>query len=133
MNLHEDIYYTEDLLFVNSTPFFLTLNRKILFTAVNYLVNIKVETILNSFKDIYSYYIKCGFHIATLHLDGEIPPLQAMIYEHMSGVPGINLTSANEHASDIERQVRVIQDRIIAVRHSRPFNKIPKLLSIYIV
>ena len=67
--LHRNIYLTADMLFVNSTLFFITPNRKIYFTAIN-ISNIKVKTILKAFKEIYIYYTKRGFHITNIHPDG---------------------------------------------------------------
>ena len=61
MKLQRDIYFTADILFVHSIPFFIILIRNICFTAVNHLANRKVEIILKDFKDIYSYYTKRGF------------------------------------------------------------------------
>ena len=95
--LHKDIYLTVDMLFVNGIPFFLTLSRKILFTAFNHLASRKVDTIFKAFKEIYSYYMKSGFHITNLHAYREFVPLQDMVYEHIPGRPRINITSTNEH------------------------------------
>ena len=39
MKLHKDIYLTADIFFVNKIPLFLTLSRKIMFTAANHLAN----------------------------------------------------------------------------------------------
>ena len=50
VKLYEDLYLTENLLFVNIIPFFLALIREICFTAVNHLANKKVETIFKAFK-----------------------------------------------------------------------------------
>ena len=50
VKLHKDIYLASDMLFVNSTPLFLNLSRKILFKAVNHVVSRKVETIFKAFK-----------------------------------------------------------------------------------
>ena len=73
------------MLFFNSIPSFLTLIRKICFEAVNNLANIKLETIFKTFKEIYIYYMKCGFDNTTIHADGELTPLQGMVYKHMPG------------------------------------------------
>ena len=56
-----------------------------------------------------------------------------MVYESIPGGARINIPSANEHVTDIEHQIRVVNERSIAVNHSLPFNKIHKLLTIYIV
>jgi hypothetical protein len=51
----------------------------------------------------------------------------------MPAGPVVNLTSASEHVPEIERRIRVVKERARAARHSLPFNRIPKLLTIYIV
>ena len=63
------------MFFVNGVPFFLALSRKMCFTDVNHLANRKLETIFKAFKEMYSYYMKRGFHITTIHADGEFSPL----------------------------------------------------------
>ena len=80
VKLHKDILLTADMLFFNGIPLCITLRRNICFAAVNHISNRKVETIFEVFKDIYIYYMKRGFHIKTLHEDGEFPPIQAMVY-----------------------------------------------------
>ena len=71
--LNKDIYLTADMFFVKIIPFFINLISKICFTSINHTTNRKVDTIFKAFKDIYSYYMKCCFHITTLHTDGEFP------------------------------------------------------------
>ena len=56
-----------------------------------------------------------------------------MVYKHIPGGPRINLTSENEHIQEIGRQIRAIKEITRAVRYSLPFNKTPKLITIYIV
>ena len=124
VKLHKDIYLTADMSFVNSIPFFITLLSKIWFTAVNHIVNRKVGIIFKAFREIYTYYVKRGFHITTPHAYGEFPPPQARGTR-------FNLTSANEHAPEIEHWIRVVKERTRAVSHILYFNHTPKLISIY--
>jgi hypothetical protein len=65
-----------DIFFVNKNPLFLTLSRKITFTAVNHLADRTVLQIFKAFKEIYQYYLQRGFHITVVHTDGEINPLK---------------------------------------------------------
>ena len=73
VKIHEYIYLTAYLFFVNGIPLFITLSSKILFTAVNYLASRKVETIFKDFKEAYSYYMKRGFYITNLYANGNFP------------------------------------------------------------
>jgi hypothetical protein len=53
--------------------------------------------------------------------------------ESMPGGPGVNLASSNEHVPEIERRIRVVKERCRATRHSLPFQRLPKLLTMHIV
>jgi hypothetical protein len=132
MKLHKEVFLTTDIFFVNKIHFFLTLSRKICFTGVNHLADRTVLQIIKAFKDMYQYYLQRGFHIKTVHADGEFAPLKSLI-ESMPGGPMVNLASANEHVPEIERRTRVVKERCRATRHSLPFETIPKLMTIHIV
>jgi hypothetical protein len=132
MKLHKEVYLTMDIFFVNKIPFFLTLSRKICFTAVNHLSSRSTRQIFEACKEIYLYYLQRGFRITTVSADGEFAPLQAY-NESLPGGPRVNLASANEHAPKIERRIRVVKERCRATRHSLPFLRIPTLLMVNIV
>ena len=48
---------------------------------MSHLDDIKAITMFKSFKEMYMYYLKRGFRITTLHVDGEFAALQALIHE----------------------------------------------------
>ena len=52
------------------------------------------------------YYLKRGFQITTLYVNGEFAPLQALIQD-MPEVLRSKLESACEHVPEIERQILV--------------------------
>ena len=133
INLHMYFVMTADILFDNKIPLFLTLSWKICFTMVHHLANMKVRKMYNAFNEVYIYYRMWGFSIITLHIDGYFSPLQAMIIEHTTGGPTINLTSENEHVLEIYCRIRVVKEIEIRVRQSIPLNRIPRLFLIYII
>ena len=132
MKLHKHVFLTADIFFVNKIPFFLSLSRKIYFTAATHLKSRKVAEIFKAFKEIYVYYLQRNFRITVVHVDGEFAPLQPLI-ESIPGGPQVNLTSADEHVPDIERRIRVVKERTRAMRHSLPYRRIPVLLMIHMV
>jgi hypothetical protein len=81
---------------------------------------------------MYQYYLQRGFHITTVHADGEFAPLKTLI-ETMPGGTMVNLASANEHVPEIEHRIWVVKERCRATRHSLSFHTIPKLMTIHIV
>jgi hypothetical protein len=108
-------------------------SQKICFTTVNHLADRTVPQIFKAFKEIYQYYLHRGFRITTVHVDGEFAPLTALI-EFMPGGLMVNLASSNEHVPEIKRRIRVVtKERCQATRHSLPFQRMPKLLTIHIV
>ena len=68
------------------------------------------------------YYLKCGFKITTLHVDGEFSILQALTQE-IPVWPRVNLSSASEHVTEIEIQIRGAKERIRYIRHSLTLKK----------
>ena len=132
LNLHREVFMTADIFFVNKIPFLLTMSRKICFTAVNHLANRTVPEIFKAFKNICQHCLQRGFRITEVHVDGEFEPLKPLI-ESLQGGPIVNLASANEHVPEIERRVRVVKERSRAVRHGLPFQRIPRLMTIWIV
>jgi hypothetical protein len=79
LKLHKEFFLTTDIFFVKKIPFFLTLSRKIFFTAVNHLTDRTVPQIFKAFKKMHQYYLKCGFHITTVRADVEFAPLKTLI------------------------------------------------------
>jgi hypothetical protein len=132
MKLHKEVFMMTGILFVNKNPFFLTLSRKITFTAINHLADRTVPQIFKAFKGIYQYYLQRGFHITVVHADGKFAPLKPLI-ESIPGGTVVNLASSNEHVPDVERRIRVVKERCRATRHSLPFDRIPKIMTIHIV
>ncbi len=51
----------------------------------------------------------------------------------LMGAPWLNLTSTNEHEPFIERCIRVVKERVWSIRHSIPFQTIPKIILTHMV
>jgi len=122
--MHKNVTLAIDIFFVNKIPFFGTLSRNICFTTVTHLANRTLRTIFNAFRGIYNYYYTRGFRITTVMADGEFAALQTL-FTDIYGAPNINLTAANEHEPFIERRIRVIKERVRALRHTLPFKTLP--------
>jgi len=61
-----------------------------------------------------------------------IESLRALINGMPRG-PRLNLAGANEHVPEIERRIRVVKERMRALRHGLPFNRLPRLMTIHAV
>jgi hypothetical protein len=132
LKLHEEVFLKTNIFFVKKILFFGHTMSQDIFLAVKNLADRTVPQIFKTFKEIYQYYLQHGFHITAVHANGEFALLKTLI-ESMPGAPMVNLASANEHIPKIERRIRVAKERYQATRHSLPFHKIPKLMTIHIV
>jgi hypothetical protein len=65
LKLHKEVYITANLIFVNKIPFFL-----------RYVLRQSITLQTELFKEIYQYYLQCGFPITMVHTDGEFAPLK---------------------------------------------------------
>ena len=131
-DLHRYITISIDVFFVNKIPFLITLSRKICFTTVTHLANRKIETIFKAFHGIFKYYLQRGFQIMTVTADGEFSPMDQLLLD-LPGAPRLNLAAANEHEPFVERKIRVIKERVRAVRHSLPFTALPMQMTTHMV
>ena len=88
-----------------------------------------MKNVFQAYKSLHRYYLRRGFIITTVHVDGENFPLKELI-EGMPGGPSMNLTRVNEHVPEIERGLRVVKERSRDLRHSLPYNRIPLIMTI---
>jgi hypothetical protein len=67
-----------------------------------------------------------------VHANHEFDALQSFIND-MPRAPRLNITSADEHVPEVERCIRVIKERVRAIRHSLPFDQVPQMITIHMV
>ena len=100
LKLGKKVYLTCDVFFVNKIRFFITLSRKIDFTATAHLKDRKIKTIFLALLAVYRFYLRQGFRITMVHADNEFGPMRPLIDKLRKG-PTINLAAANEHVPEI--------------------------------
>ena len=88
LKLGKEVYLTCDMFFVNKIPFFITLSRKIDFTATAHLKYRKIKTIFLAFLEVYKFYLRRVFRIKMVHADNEFVPMKPLI-DNLKKVPTI--------------------------------------------
>ena len=68
-----------------------------------------------------------------MRADSEFAPLQEMCNAKFPNGPQWSLATPGAHVSEIERLIRLIKERCRCMRHSFPFERVPKLLMIHTV
>ena len=127
---NKNVSLSGDIFFVNKIPFFATISENIKFTTAEVLASRKIKNIIAAIQHVKAVHDKRGFVIKTLLMDGEFAPIRN---DMASMSITLNVTAANEHVPQIERQIRVIKERVRAIRHSLPFKYIPGLMLMELV
>jgi Reverse transcriptase (RNA-dependent DNA polymerase) len=119
-----------DVMKVNNMPFLVTISRAIKFGTVAWLKNVKAETILNHIKDVRNVYVKRGFILEVVEVDGQFEPLRGALAG--MGVT-LNKCSRDEHVPVAERRIRTLKERCRSICNTLPFTKLPPMLTVQMV
>jgi hypothetical protein len=119
-----------DVMKVNKMPFLVTISRAITFETVAWLKNAKADTILKQITDVRNIYIKRGFLLETVEVDGQFEPLCGTISE--MGVT-LNKCYCEEHVPVAERRICTLKERCRRICNALPFKKLPGMLVVQMV
>jgi hypothetical protein len=75
MTHYHHLILGDDIMTVNKIPFFMTISRHIGFGTGKMLQNQKSATILGAIKQVKSIYMKRGFKLDHILMDGQFEPL----------------------------------------------------------
>ncbi len=130
MNRYKNVILAGDIMFVNKIPFLMTVSRYIKFGTAVMIKNKSNKTILAQIKAIQKVYMRRGFVITTLLMDGGFESMRADLADLRIT---LNTVSNAEHVPDIERHIRTIKERTRCVYNMLPFQKMPHRLVIEMV
>ena len=132
LNLHSRVFLAVDIFFVNSVAFFMSISRKICYTATIHLKNRKHKSVLDALKQTLTFYAQRGLHIKFIHGDGEFESLRSQI-EALPGHPRLEVAAPGAHVPEAERRIRVIEERSRDIEASLPFEQLPRLMVTHMV
>ena len=81
-------------------PFLVTISRAIKFGTVAFLKNAKIVTIMDNIKEVRNVYMKRGFVIEFIEVDGQFEPLRGELAP--MGIT-LNKCSREEHVPVVKR------------------------------
>ena len=116
-----DVTLTGDVMFVNGLCFVITTSRDILFTTSEFITNGKYETLLSYLKPVKQLYMKCGFKITNILMDGQFKPLRDNLYGLCIH---LNICGSNSQIGEIDRMIYVIKERIRGTYNTLEFKKL---------
>jgi hypothetical protein len=132
LTLHKDVFLTVNLFYVNKIGFLITHSRGICLTTVKWLDNRNIAGVFAALCEVFNAYKKRGFPITPAHGDSEFAPLKPF-FNTMTQPPTLILAVKGDHVPEIERRIRMVKERCRAIRHSLPFNKLPRIITMYMV
>ena len=122
LTANKQITLVGNVFFVNKIPFLTTMSQHVKFTTATHISSRKIKNIVDGIKQVKNVYIARGFQAENALFDGEfellVPDLGNM------GIKA-NITAANEHVPEIERQIRVNKECFCCVRHTLLFKFYP--------
>ena len=119
-----------DVMKVNKMPFLVSISRAIKFGTVAWLKNAKADTIMKHIKDIHKIYVKRGYILEIVKVDGQFEPLRGELAE--LGIT-LNKCSREEHVPVTERRIRTVKERCRSIYNTLPFTKLPGMLVVQMV
>jgi hypothetical protein len=130
LSTNQHVTLFSDIFFINKVPFFVTISDHLKFTTTEHIANRKLKQLVLASLHVKAIYAARDFQIKVMIMDGVFVPLK-----HNLATAGIvlNTTAANEYVPKIERQIRVIKERVRATRHILPFKVIPLTMLIDLV
>ena len=122
MNHYRKVVLHVDVMKVNKMPFLVTISRAIKFGTVAYLKNAKIGTIMDNIKQVRNVYMKRGFVLEFIEVDGQFEPLRGELAP--MGIT-LNKCSREEHVPVVERRIRTLKERCRSIVNTLPFKKLP--------
>jgi hypothetical protein len=122
MARYKDVVLCADIMFINSTPYLITVSRHLRFGTTTKLESKSSKTVTTQLLKVIKTYRGGGFSVKLVATDNEFNYMRGDLAE--CGVL-LNETSADEHVGEIERFIRTIKERVRATYNALPFRKIP--------
>jgi hypothetical protein len=88
-------------------PFLVTISRALKFGTVAWLKNNKAQTILENLTEVRNVYIKRGFILEVIEVDGQFECLRGELAA--LGI-ALNKCSREEHVPPAERRIRTLKE-----------------------
>ena len=127
---HKNVIPEMDMFWVNGLQFLHTISTQIKYRTVQFLLNLKAETLLVYLLTVCAAYRQRGFSIWQVNADGQFAFLRNKTLE--AGLP-LNTTVEDEYVKVFERSIQTTKELVRAKINTPPFKRIPAQIIIGIV
>ena len=112
-----------DIFYVDMIPCLTSISRKLLFTTARALRSRDNDTVISAIMEVISFYKMHEHEVDFILSDNEFGPLKKRIRKDMGAE--LNLSSPNEQVPEVERNIRLIKERLRSMLAGMPYSKIP--------
>jgi hypothetical protein len=130
MSHYQELVLGGDIMFVNQLPFFMTISRYIKFGTAESLKNQQNKTILAAIKQVKSIYMRRGFKISHMLMDGQFKLLRADMTDLQIK---FNMVSNDKHVPKIERHIHTVKACTHCIYNTLRFHQISPCMLIKMV
>ena len=128
---NKNVNLSIDTMYVNRLCFFTSISDNIHYRTAQFIPNRKADTYQKALKIIIHLYHKGDFRIKNIYCDNKF----GKMFKDLISIYDINVHSvpAQAHVFKAEQNIQVIKEYVQSSIHYLPYNKIPKIILIYIV
>jgi len=120
---HKNVSLCIDFMFVQSVVMLVTVSKNIKFTTLSVMKSRSLRETERELMNIINLYRRRGFVINVIHCDREFLALQQSdLAQHID----FNVVAMNEHVPEVERQIRVVKERIRCAWFHLPYATKPR-------
>jgi hypothetical protein len=116
-------------MFVNGVPFLVSVARGLNLVKAKFTPSQTAKQLAAGITRMIDLYDRGGFKVGTVLMDNEFEKLRNLV-----PILAINTTAAKEHVvPEVERKIRLIEERGRDILNTLPFKKMPRLMLIELV
>jgi hypothetical protein len=130
MSHYRELVLGRDIMFVNKIPFFMTISRHVKFGTDEMQKNQQNKTILAAIKQVKIIYLKRGFQVTHMLMDGQFESLRANLANLQIN---LNMVSNDEHIPKIKQRICTVKERTRCIYNTFPFCQVPPRMIVEMV
>jgi len=128
IDAQRDVTLCMDAMKVNGLWFLTTISRHIYYRTAQYTENQTVDCYRDALRSVIQIYNRAGFQVRRIHCDNEFVEIMDQLIEDPEFDIEINYANPQEHVPEAERNNRVLKERVRAVYHRLPYNRLPRTM-----
>ena len=123
---NRDLHLCIDVIHVNQIPLLTTVDTTIKYRSVSVLHGKSDDDFYEALDRVLRHYNKGGFNITTIHCDREFKSIMDRVSDGMDVT--MNYANPGDHVPEIERNNRLLKERIRIAYHRLPYSKLPRAM-----